>query len=111
MAERLDEAECLRLLGTGGLGRLVYNSRYGLMALPVEYRLYEGSVVFRTTQDTFTDEDLRTGIAHAEYNVAFEIDQIDLETREGWTVLVRGAAHHADTEAERTSIMDAGVEP
>lgn len=110
VVERLDEAECLRLLGTGGLGRLVYSSRYGPMALPVEYKLHEGSVVFRTAQDTYTDEDLRTGIAHAEYNVAFEIDQFDLETREGWTVLIRGSAHHMDTEAERTSIIGAGVE-
>ncbi len=111
MVERLDEAECLRLLGIEGLGRLVYNSQYGPTALPVEYKVYEGSIVFRTAQDTFTDEDLRTGIAHAEYHVALEIDQIDLAAREGWTVLVRGAAHHVDTEAERASIVDAGVGP
>jgi nitroimidazol reductase NimA-like FMN-containing flavoprotein (pyridoxamine 5'-phosphate oxidase superfamily) len=111
VVERLDEAECLRLLGIRGLGRLVYNSRYGPMALPVEYAMHEGSVVFRTTQDTFTDEDLRTGIAHAEYHVALEVDQIDLAAREGWTVLVRGAAHHLDTEAERASILSTGVEP
>lgn len=44
-------------------------------------------IVFRTAQDTYTDEDLRTGIADAEYNVAFEIDQIDQidpETGQGW---------------------------
>jgi nitroimidazol reductase NimA-like FMN-containing flavoprotein (pyridoxamine 5'-phosphate oxidase superfamily) len=111
VVERLDEAECLELLGTEGLGRLVYNSRYGPTALPVEYKVYEGSIVFRTAQDTFTDEDLRTGIAHAEYHVALEFDQIDLAAREGWTVLVRGAAHHVDTEAERASIVDTGVEP
>jgi nitroimidazol reductase NimA-like FMN-containing flavoprotein (pyridoxamine 5'-phosphate oxidase superfamily) len=108
VVERLDEAECLRLLGIRGLGRLVYNSRYGPMALPVEYAMHEGSIVFRTTQDTFTDEDLRTGIAHAEYHVALEVDQIDLATREGWTVLIRGAAHHLDTEAERASILRTG---
>jgi nitroimidazol reductase NimA-like FMN-containing flavoprotein (pyridoxamine 5'-phosphate oxidase superfamily) len=111
VTESMNEAECLRLLGTGRLGRLVYSSRYGPMALPVEYRLHEGSIVFRTAEDTFTDEDLRTGIAHAEYDVAFEIDQIDLETRQGWTVLVRGSAHHVDTDAERASIISAGVEP
>jgi hypothetical protein len=55
--------------------------------------MHEGSVVFRTIEDTFPDEDLRTGIAHAEYHVALEVDQIDLATRAGWTVLVRGAAH------------------
>jgi nitroimidazol reductase NimA-like FMN-containing flavoprotein (pyridoxamine 5'-phosphate oxidase superfamily) len=111
VAESLTEAECLRLLGAERLGRLVYSSRYGPMALPVEYRVHEGSIVFRTAEDTFTDEDLRTGIAHAEYDVAFEIDRIDLETRQGWTVLVRGSAHHVDTDAERASIISAGVEP
>jgi nitroimidazol reductase NimA-like FMN-containing flavoprotein (pyridoxamine 5'-phosphate oxidase superfamily) len=111
VVQRLDEAECLRLLGSGGLGRLVYNSRYGPMALPVEYAVQGGSIVFRAGQDTFTEEDLRTGIAHAEYHVALEVDQIDLAAREGWTVLVRGAAHHLDTEAERALIISAGVEP
>ncbi len=37
--------------------------------LPVLYKLYEGSVVFHTLADTFTEEDLRTGIANAEYQV------------------------------------------
>ena len=81
------------------------------MALPVEYAVHDGSIVFRTGQDTFTEEDLRTGIAHAEYHVALEVDQIDLAAREGWTVLVRGAAHHVDTGAERAAIAAAGVEP
>jgi hypothetical protein len=57
------------------------------------------------------DEDLRTGIAHAEYEVAVEVDQIDLEAREGWVVLVRGAAHHLDTEAERAPLTGVGLEP
>jgi hypothetical protein len=57
------------------------------------------------------DEDLRTGIAQADYQVVVEVDQIDAEAREGWFVLVRGAAHHLDTEAERAPFMDAGLEP
>jgi len=64
-----------------------------------------------TVQDTFTDEDLRTGIAHAEYQVAFEVDQYDLETLDGWVVLVVGPAHHVDTEAERAPIISAGDNP
>lgn len=107
----MDEAECLRLLGAERLGRLVYSSRYGPMALPVEYRLHDGSVVFCAAGDTYTDEDLRTGIAHADFDVAFEIDRFDLQAREGWTVLIRGSAHRVDTEAERASIAAAGVEP
>jgi nitroimidazol reductase NimA-like FMN-containing flavoprotein (pyridoxamine 5'-phosphate oxidase superfamily) len=110
VVERLGEAECLELLANGGLGRLVYDSRYGLTALPVTYRIDAGSIVLGTW-DPVIDEDLRTGIAQAEYHVAVEVDQIDVDSREGWFVLVRGAAHHLDTEAERASFTGAGLEP
>jgi nitroimidazol reductase NimA-like FMN-containing flavoprotein (pyridoxamine 5'-phosphate oxidase superfamily) len=109
--EQLDDAECLRLISPGGLGRLAYSGRYGLTVLPVNYMLHEGSIVFRTAQDSPTDEDLRTGIAHAEYKVAFEIDDFDLAAREGWSVLIQGAAHHVDSDTERASVLQAGVEP
>ena len=66
---------------------------------------------FHTLADTFTEEDLRTGIANAEYQVAFEVDQYDPETLDGWVVLVLGSAHHVDTEAERASISNAGADP
>ena len=92
------------------IGRLVYNSRYGPVAVPSEYKIHEGSIVFRTYRTTFTEEDLRTGIAYAEYKVAFEVDQTDPEARMGWVVLVQGAAHHIDTEAERAAVADLGLE-
>lgn len=109
--EGLDEAESMALLLNSAVGRLVYTSRYGLTALPVTYKIDGGSVVLGTWDPVLFDEDLRTGIAQAEYEVAVEVDQIDAEAREGWFVLVRGAAHHLDTEAERASFMDAGLEP
>ena len=109
--EPLSAAECMQLLADGGLGRLVYNSRYGPTALPTVYRIDGESIVLGTWDPALFDEDLRTGIAHAEYKVAVEADQIDLEAREGWIVLVRGAAHHLDTEAERAPIIGAGLEP
>ena len=84
----------MQLLANGGVGRLVYNSRYGPTALPTVYRIDGESVVLGTWDPALFDEDLRTGIAHAEYRVAVEADQLDLEAREGWIVLVRGAAHH-----------------
>jgi nitroimidazol reductase NimA-like FMN-containing flavoprotein (pyridoxamine 5'-phosphate oxidase superfamily) len=109
--ELLGDAECLELLASGGLGRLVYTSRYGPTALPVVYRIDEGSIVLGTWDTALFDEDLRTGIAQAEFQVAVEADQIDVDAREGWFVLVRGAAHHLDTEAERAPFIDAGLEP
>jgi len=35
VVDLLGDAECWRLLASGGLGRLVYSSRYGPTALPV----------------------------------------------------------------------------
>jgi nitroimidazol reductase NimA-like FMN-containing flavoprotein (pyridoxamine 5'-phosphate oxidase superfamily) len=109
--EELNEAECMRLITPGGIGRIAFSGRYGPTVFPVNYRLYQDTIVFRTAQDSPTDEDLRTGIAKAEYKVAFEIDDFDSTTREGWSVLVQGPAHHVDSEAERLSVSRAGVDP
>jgi nitroimidazol reductase NimA-like FMN-containing flavoprotein (pyridoxamine 5'-phosphate oxidase superfamily) len=108
--EDLGEAECMELLGTERVGRLVFTSRYGPTALPVVYMIDAGSLVLGTWSRIF-DEDLRTGIAHADYHVAVEADQIDAQAHEGWIVLVRGAAHHLDTVAERAPAIGAGLEP
>jgi uncharacterized protein len=109
--EELSEAECMELLANSGVGRLVYTNRYGPAALPVAYKIDGRSVVLGTWDPALFDEDLRTGIAQAEYEVLVEADQIDAEAREGWFVLARGAAHHLDTEAERAPFLGAGLEP
>jgi len=109
--EELGEAECLRLIASGGIGRIGFSGRYGPTVMPVNYQLYDGSIVFRTAQDSATDEDLRTGIANAEYKVAFEIDDFDTAARTGWSVLIQGSAHHVESEAERASVAGAGVDP
>jgi Pyridoxamine 5'-phosphate oxidase len=111
VVELLDDAECWELLASVALGRLVYNSRYGPTALPVVYMIDGGSIVLGTWDPVLFDEDLRTGIAQAEYEVAVEADQIDVGARLGWIVLIRGAAHHLDSEAERAPFIDAGLEP
>jgi hypothetical protein len=109
--EHLDEAECLRLISSGGVGRVVYSGRFGPTAIPVLYKLHKGTIVFRTAHDSSTDEDLRTGIAGAEFKVTFEIDDINPTAREGWSVLIQGPAHHVKSETEHASVLEAGVEP
>jgi len=109
--QQLDEAECLRLISPGGIGRIAFTGRFGPTVLPVNYKLHDGTIVFRTQEDSPTDEDLRTGIANAEYKVAFEIDEFSPSTREGWSVLVQGPAHRVESTAERASVLAAGVEP
>ncbi len=109
--EPLSEAECLALIRPGGIGRIAYHGRFGQTVLPVNYELFDGTIVFRTGQDSPMDEDLRTGIARAEYQVAFEVDDIDKAAKDGWSVLVQGSAHHVDSETERISARQSGVEP
>jgi nitroimidazol reductase NimA-like FMN-containing flavoprotein (pyridoxamine 5'-phosphate oxidase superfamily) len=108
--EKLDEAECLRLIAPGGIGRIAYQGRFGPAVLPVNYKLHEGAVMFRTALHSPLDEDLQTGIANAEYLVAFEIDELDMPGRQGWSVLIQGPAHRVESEAERASAMQAGIE-
>ena len=109
--ETLDEAECLRLISPGGIGRLAFTGRFGLTVLPVNYKLHDGSILFRTAQDSPTGEDLQTGIAHAEYQVAFEIDNFNQAAHEGWSVLIHGPAHQMTTDTERALVEESGVEP
>ena len=107
--DRLDEAECLRLIAAGGIGRLAYSGRFGPTVIPVNYAMHEGTVVFRTALGSPVDEDLRTGIANAEYRVAFEIDHLDPAGRSGWSVLIQGSAHHVDSADELASVRESGV--
>jgi nitroimidazol reductase NimA-like FMN-containing flavoprotein (pyridoxamine 5'-phosphate oxidase superfamily) len=107
--EELDEDQCLNLISRGGIGRIAYTGRFGPAVLPVNYTLQDGAIVFRTAEHGPLDEDLRTGIAHADYKVAFQIDDIDPAARQGWSVLIQGPAHHV-TGAEEEDVRQAGTE-
>ena len=109
--EELDEAESLRLISAGGIGRIAYTSRFGPAVLPVNYKWHDGAIVFRTTRHSALDEDLQTGIAGGDYIVAFEIDEIDEPGRQGWSVLIQGPAHHLEGESRREAAAQVGVEP
>lgn len=89
----LDEAECRVLLGTRTVGRVAMNRRgAGPLVVPVTYALdATGSVVFRTTAGSRLASLVRGP-------VTFEVDDVDDETRTGWSVLVEGWAHGLDDE-------------
>lgn len=108
--EKLDEQECLRLIAPGGIGRIAFGGLRGPTVLPVNYRLHDGAVVFRTQEGGPMDADLRTGLEGVEFLVGFEVDRIDEAARSGWSVLIQGAAHHV-TESELPAMADSGVEP
>jgi nitroimidazol reductase NimA-like FMN-containing flavoprotein (pyridoxamine 5'-phosphate oxidase superfamily) len=110
VTQPLDEAECLRLIAAGGVGRIGYSGRFGPTILPVNFALHGQTIVFRTGLHSPMGEDLRTGIADAEYKVAFEVDEISPATKEGWSILVQGAAHHVDSAAELAAVQQSGVQ-
>src|ERR1700677_385458 len=109
--EHLDQDECLRLISPGGIGRIGYQSLFGPVVLPVNYKLQDGVIVFRTAEHSPMDKDLQTGIAGAEFKVAFEIDEFDLTARSGWSVLVRGSAHRVRPAPEHGSAEAAAAGP
>ncbi len=111
MLEQLSEEESLRLAAGAVVGRIGFTGRYGPVVLPVNFKLIDGAVVFRTDGESALDQDLRTGITDAEYRVAFEIDEIDESERTGWSVLVQGAAHYLEDQGERAAAAAAGIDP
>lgn len=111
MLEQLSEEESLRLAAGAVVGRIGFTGRYGPVVLPVNFKLIDGAVVFRTDGQSALDQDLRTGITDAEYRVAFEIDQIDETERTGWSVMVQGAAHYLEDQEEHRAAAAAGIDP
>jgi transcriptional regulator with XRE-family HTH domain len=93
--ETLDERECRRYLSAGGVGRFVFTSRRGPVAVPVNYRMLEGDLVFRTAEHTSL-----TDVSDAE-PVSFEVDRIDDAMSEGWSVLVTGRVRRVSPEELR----------
>jgi nitroimidazol reductase NimA-like FMN-containing flavoprotein (pyridoxamine 5'-phosphate oxidase superfamily) len=109
--ERLDETDCMRLIAAGGIGRLAYTGSYDLTVLPVNYVVHDGAILLRTEEEGLTTADLRTGDRTSEYRVAFQVDDFDRQSREGWSVLIQGPAHHLDDEAERAAAVATGLQP
>nr|WP_170223456.1 pyridoxamine 5'-phosphate oxidase family protein [Nonomuraea turkmeniaca] len=108
--EILGEEECLRLIAPGGIGRVAFNGSHGPTVLPVNYKMHEGAIVFRTAAGGSMDNDLRTGLDGVDIKIAFEVDLIDETNREGWSVLVQGPAHHVPPE-EVPEVSSADVTP
>lgn len=90
--EELDREECLALLGGASVGRIGYDDGQGPAVVPVNFVLDGETVVFRTTVTGRLNRSLHTALSHAAVRVAFEVDDIDEESRTGWSVLVRGGA-------------------
>jgi len=83
--EVLPRDECIALLGTAHVGRLVSIDATGPVAIPVNFALADGAVVFRVEPGT-------KEMALSQEHLSFEVDHVDDDTHSAWSVLVRGTA-------------------
>jgi uncharacterized protein len=99
--EELDVETCFDLLSRCTVGRIGVNMEHlGPLVVPVNFALDGEIVVFRSDEGT----KLRL-LEHGP--ISFQVDSLDHLHQVGWSVLVRGVAHHA--EAWEVSHVD--VEP
>lgn len=95
---RIDEATCLHLLRTESVGRIAFADRSGPDLVPVNYVLDGADILIATTAFGV----VATGSTGR--RVAFEVDHIDVTTRSGWSVVVRGhARQHGPFEPAEAS--------
>lgn len=96
--QELSRHEALDLLGSVRMGRVVFTARALPAIRPVNHALVDGQVIIRTnlgsTVASVTSKQPDTV-------VAYEADEIDAETRTGWSVVVTGVARLVTDPAER----------
>jgi nitroimidazol reductase NimA-like FMN-containing flavoprotein (pyridoxamine 5'-phosphate oxidase superfamily) len=103
----LDAAESATRLEGGGIGRIVFTDEQGPTAVPVSFKLLDGDVVFRSSEESTIGRVL----AAAPLPVSFEVDHIDDALHEGWSVLVHGRAHRITDGQELEQARALAIEP
>jgi hypothetical protein len=92
--EQLPRDECMRLMGSVPVGRIVY-TRQALPAVEmVNFALVDGDIVIRTSAEGKLAAATRGAV------VAFEADSVDLAEFTGWSVTIVGQARAVTDGAE-----------
>ena len=84
--EVLAAEQCLELMTTSRLGRIAVTIGAVPAIFPVDYLLFDGQIIFHAGAGTNLHR------AAANRVVAFEVDDVDLSSREGWSVVAVGMA-------------------
>jgi nitroimidazol reductase NimA-like FMN-containing flavoprotein (pyridoxamine 5'-phosphate oxidase superfamily) len=102
--ESLSADESKAMVAPGGVGRFVFWDDRGPVALPVNYQVLDGDIVFRTESDAACLTNLE------DEAVSFEVDHLDEALTEGWSVLLTGTSRvMADlAELEQARSLDIG---
>jgi uncharacterized protein len=92
--EGLTRHECMRLMGSVPVGRIVY-TRQALPAVElVNFALIDGDIVIRTSGEGKLAAATRGAV------VAFEADSVDLAEHTGWSVAIVGQSRAVTDGAE-----------
>jgi len=96
--ETLSQQEAVTLLSTMPVGRVVFTVGALPAIVPVAFAVHDGAVVMRTSPGSRLARAAPGGV------LAFEIDDIDPETRTGWSVVVMGVAAVVADPVQRAAI-------
>jgi uncharacterized protein len=103
--EVLDEREATRLLASGEVGRVGVTIGALPAIFPVNYRLIDGCIVFRSSPGS------KLSAAMSRAVVAFEVDDYNVADRSGWSVLVIGPSEVVHDLDVTFKALEAGPEP
>ncbi len=102
--ELLDERDALRLLANSEVGRVGVTIGALPAIFPVNYRLIDGCVVFRSAPGS------KLSAAASRTVVAFEVDDYHAADRSGWSVLVVGRSEVVDDLDMTFKALESGLE-
>ncbi len=103
--EHLTRGECMRLMGSVPVGRIVY-TRQALPAVElVNFAIADGDIVIRT------DASGKLAAATRGAVVAFETDSVDVTGHTGWSVTVVGQARAVIDSEEVRRLEETGLTP
>lgn len=103
--EVLDRQQCLELLQTVRVGRLVFTEDALPAVQPVNFRLFRDDVVIRVARGT------KLTAAARNFVVAFQADELDPDLRTGWSVTVVGHAQRITDVDELVQVAGTFVQP
>lgn len=98
----LDVQECRRLLVAGEVGRVAVSAPDGPHIIPVNYRVVDDNIVFRTSPYSVLGSHAKGAV------LAFEVDQFDYQEQRGWSVVARGRAEAVTSAHTVKRIRDVG---
>ena len=95
--EPIGRQQCLDLIESHHLGRIAWQAADLPQILPITYAMLQGSIYFRTLPDGILAE-----LAQPT-SVALEVDELDQQTRTGWSIVLYG---HSSAVREPDELAD-----